>query len=89
MKARIKALTDKTVANGCTEAEAMSAAEMVGRLLERYALSMDEIEVRSAMCAGRGPPRQSPPAPDRWLRTGHRPVLRLQSLARAGGAARS
>jgi hypothetical protein len=39
VKARIKALTDKTVANGCTEAEAMSAAEMVGRLLERYALS--------------------------------------------------
>ncbi len=50
VKARIKALTDKTVANGCTEAEAMSAAEMVGRLLERYALSMDEIEVRSAQC---------------------------------------
>ncbi len=50
VKARIKALTDKTVANGCTEAEAMSAAEMVGRLLERYALSMDEIEVRSARC---------------------------------------
>jgi Protein of unknown function (DUF2786) len=41
VKARIKALTDKTVANGCTEAEAMSAAEMVRRLLERYALSMD------------------------------------------------
>jgi hypothetical protein len=50
VKARIKALTDKTVANGCTEAEALSAAEMVGRLLERYALSMDEIEVRSARC---------------------------------------
>jgi hypothetical protein len=50
VKARIKALTEKTVANGCTEAEALSAAEMVGRLLERYALSMDEIEVRSARC---------------------------------------
>ena len=50
VKARIKALTDKTAANGCTEAEAMSAAEMVGRLLERYALNMDEIEVRSARC---------------------------------------
>ena len=50
VKARIKALTDKTVANGCTEAEAMSAAEMVGRLLERYALSMDEIEVRESRC---------------------------------------
>ncbi len=50
VKARIKALTEKTVANGCTEAEAMSAAAMVGRLLERYALSMDEIEVRTARC---------------------------------------
>ncbi len=50
VKTRIKALTDKTVANGCTEAEAMSAAEMVGRLLERYALSMDEIEVRESRC---------------------------------------
>jgi len=50
VKARIKALTDKTVANGCTEAEAMAAADMVGRLLERYALSMDEIEVRQTRC---------------------------------------
>ncbi|MFC4166364.1 DUF7168 domain-containing protein [Teichococcus aestuarii] len=50
VKARIKALTEKTVSNGCTEAEAMAAAEMAGRLLERYALSMDEIEVRQARC---------------------------------------
>ncbi len=50
VKGPIKAFTEKTVANGCTEAEAMSAAEMVGRLLERYALSMDEIEVRTARC---------------------------------------
>jgi hypothetical protein len=45
VKARIKALAEKTVSNGCTEAEAMAAAEMVGRLLERYALSMEEIHV--------------------------------------------
>jgi Protein of unknown function (DUF2786) len=50
VKGRIKALTEKTVANGCTEAEAMAAADMVGRLLERYALSIDEIEIRSARC---------------------------------------
>jgi hypothetical protein len=43
VKSRIKALAEKTVANGCTEAEAMSAAEMVGRLLERYALTMDVV----------------------------------------------
>ena len=50
VKARIKALTEKTVSNGCTEAEAMAAAEMVGRLLERYALSMEEIYVREERC---------------------------------------
>jgi hypothetical protein len=45
VKARIKALAEKTVSNGCTEAEAMAAADMVGRLLERYALSMEEIGI--------------------------------------------
>jgi hypothetical protein len=50
VKARIKALTEKTVSNGCTEAEAMAAAEMVGRLLERYALTMEEVDVREAAC---------------------------------------
>ena len=50
VKARIKALAEKTVSNGGTEAEAMAAAEMVGRLLERYALSMEEIDVREARC---------------------------------------
>jgi hypothetical protein len=56
IKARIKALTEKTVANGCTEAEAMSAADMVARLLERYALSMDKIEIRSSRCVQREVP---------------------------------
>ena len=28
----------------------MAAAEMVGRLLERYALSMEEIDVREERC---------------------------------------
>lgn len=50
VKSRIKALAEKTVANGCTEAEAMAAAAMVGRLLERYALTMDEIEMRESRC---------------------------------------
>ena len=50
VKARIKALAEKTVSNACTEAEAMAAAEMVGRLLERYALSMEEIDVREERC---------------------------------------
>jgi hypothetical protein len=50
VKARIRALTEKTVARGCTEAEAMAAAEMVGRLLERYALTMEEVDVRQEPC---------------------------------------
>ena len=50
VKARIKALAERTVSNGCTEAEAMAAAEMVGRLLERYALTMEEIDLREARC---------------------------------------
>jgi hypothetical protein len=40
----------RTIANGCTEAQAMTAAEMVGHLLERYALVLDEIEIRTARC---------------------------------------
>src|SRR6476660_506885 len=50
VKVRIKALAEKTISNGCTEADAMAAAEMVGRLLERYALSMEEIDVREQRC---------------------------------------
>ena len=50
VKVRIKALAEKTVSNGCTEAEAMAAADMVGRLLERYALSMEEIDLREERC---------------------------------------
>jgi hypothetical protein len=50
VKARIRAMAERTISNGCTEAEAMAAAEMVGRLLERYALTMDEVELRETRC---------------------------------------
>ena len=50
VKVRIKALTERTVDRGCTEAEAMAAADMVGRLLERYALTMEEVDVRQEPC---------------------------------------
>ena len=76
VKARIKALTEKTIANGCTEAEAMAAAEMVGRLLERYALSMDAIEILyRPVRSGRGADWRSPAATDRWLCASDRPLL--------------
>jgi hypothetical protein len=50
VKTRIRALTERTVARGCTEAEAMAAADMVGKLLERYALTMQEVDVREQPC---------------------------------------
>ena len=50
VKNRIRALAEKTTSNGCTEAEALSAAEMVGRLLERYALTMEQVDLRDAPC---------------------------------------
>jgi hypothetical protein len=46
----IKALSEKTVSSRRTEPEAMAAAEMVGLLLERCAMTMDEIDVRKEPC---------------------------------------
>lgn len=45
--ARIRALAAKTTANGCTEAEANAAAEMVDRLLAQYELTLDEVAIRA------------------------------------------
>ena len=50
VKLRIRTLTERTIDRGCTEAEAMAAATMVGRLLERYALTMDEVDIRQQPC---------------------------------------
>jgi hypothetical protein len=50
VKDRIKALTKKTVDQGCSEHEAMIAMEKVGRLLEQYNLSMSEIDLREQTC---------------------------------------
>jgi hypothetical protein len=43
---RIRGLLSKTVANGCTEAEARLAAEAVDRLLGLYEIDLDEVTVR-------------------------------------------
>ena len=48
VKLKIKALTEKTVDNGCTEQEALAAMQGVGRLLSQYNLSMDELDVRQS-----------------------------------------
>lgn len=55
-KARIRALAAKTVANGCTDAEAFAAAEMIGRLLDRYMLTMDEVQLRASPCVQKAVP---------------------------------
>ncbi|WOE76346.1 DUF2786 domain-containing protein [Alterisphingorhabdus coralli] len=44
--ARIRALRQKTVENGCTEEEAATAAVMVADLLAKYNLSVEECDLR-------------------------------------------
>jgi hypothetical protein len=53
VKARIRALTARTVDRGCTEAEAMAAAEKVGELLGLYGLTMTEVTLREEACTQR------------------------------------
>ncbi|MFD2676052.1 DUF7168 domain-containing protein [Camelimonas lactis] len=49
---KIAALLAKTTGNGCTEAEAMAAAEAAARLMHEHGLSRDDIEMVSATAAG-------------------------------------
>ena len=49
---RIQALRAKTVEQGCTEQEALSAAEKVAELLDRYGLSLSELDLRKQACEG-------------------------------------
>ncbi len=53
LRARIQALRAKTVNNGCTEDEALSAAAKVAELLDRYDLSLTDVELRAAPCERR------------------------------------
>ncbi|RYF20646.1 MAG: DUF2786 domain-containing protein [Oxalobacteraceae bacterium] len=46
VKARIRLFLDRTVENGCTEAEAMEAMGRVGSLMKQYNLTMSEVELR-------------------------------------------
>ena len=52
--ARIQALRGKTVAQGCTEFEALLAAEKVAELLDRYGLSLSEVDMKEQSCSGEG-----------------------------------
>jgi hypothetical protein len=48
---RIKALMAKTTQNGCSESEAISAAEAVSRLLNKYELNLTDIELKDSKTA--------------------------------------
>jgi hypothetical protein len=50
LRLRIQALRAKTVANGCTEGEALAAAAKVAELLDRYDLSLTDVEIRQSSC---------------------------------------
>jgi hypothetical protein len=50
LKSRIQALRAKTVANGCTEQEALGAAAKVAELLDQHDLSLTDIEIREEPC---------------------------------------
>ena len=51
---RIQGLRAKTVAQGCTEQEALAAAEKVAELLDRHGLSLNELEFKAQPCEGIG-----------------------------------
>ena len=44
---KLQALQNMTMANGCTESEALVAAGKAADLLERYGLSMEELKAAS------------------------------------------
>ena len=51
---RIRGLREKTVEQGCTEQEALAAAEKVAELLDKYGLSLNELDLRQQNCEGVG-----------------------------------
>ena len=53
LKTRIQGLRSKTTDNGCTEAEALLAAAKVAELLDRYDLSLTDVEIRNGQCEQR------------------------------------
>ena len=53
LKTRIQGLRSKTTDNGCTEAEALLAAAKVAELLDRYDLSLTDVQIRTAQCEQR------------------------------------
>lgn len=53
VKQRIHHLSLKTVSNGCTESEALAAAETIGKMLTTYNLTLDEVTLSDEPCITR------------------------------------
>ena len=50
IKEKIRLLSEMTVENGCTEAEAMTATQKMGKFLDEHQLSMSDIELQKQDC---------------------------------------
>lgn len=50
VKRKIRALSEKTVKNGCTEQEVIFAAEKIGELLNTFNLTMSEVTLKQEKC---------------------------------------
>ncbi|MBM3643798.1 MAG: hypothetical protein FJX02_05580 [Alphaproteobacteria bacterium] len=58
LHARLRTLRARTVANGCTEAEALAAAAKLAELLDRHDLALSDVELETGRCIeGRHEPR--------------------------------
>ncbi len=47
---QIQAMQQRTVLNGCTEAEAMTAAKLMAKLMAQYGLAMTDLEIEQQEC---------------------------------------
>lgn len=44
---KVRALLAKTIDNGCTEAEAMSAFEIASRMMDEYEITQDDLKLKA------------------------------------------
>lgn len=49
---RVRAIQNRTVDRGCTEAEALTAAGIMAALMDEYGLAMTDIEIEQQNCEG-------------------------------------
>lgn len=60
IRARLRALREKTIANGCTEAEAIAASEKAAELLSRHGLSEADLSFDTFVFSHRHVGKRSP-----------------------------